>query len=93
MGIGGTYTMTNTQLTSNSKWKKLKDQEQDRNVHFHHSWATWYQQQQSNRKKKQRHSRNREPKWSIGRHTAPPHTTRIDRKLNGKEVRHQGDKQ
>ena len=38
MGIGGTYTMTNTQLTSNSKWKKLKDQEQDRDVHFHHSW-------------------------------------------------------
>ena len=29
---------------------------------------------------------------SVGRHTAPPRTTRTDRKLNGKEVRHQGDK-
>ena len=28
----------------------------------------------------------------IGRHTAPPHTTRTDRKSNGKEVRHQGNK-
>ena len=28
----------------------------------------------------------------VGRHTAPPRTTRTDRKLNGKEVRHQGDK-
>ena len=28
----------------------------------------------------------------IGRHTAPPRTTRTDRKLNGKAVRHQGDK-
>ena len=28
----------------------------------------------------------------LGRHTAPPRTTRADRKLNGKEVRHQGDK-
>ena len=28
----------------------------------------------------------------IGRHTAPPRTTRTDRKSNGKEVRHQGDK-
>ena len=25
----------------------------------------------------------------VGRHTAPPRTTRIDRKSNGKEVRHQ----
>ena len=54
--------MTNTQLTSNSMGKKLKGQEQDRNVHFHHSWATWYQQQQSNRKKKQRHSNGKEEK-------------------------------
>ena len=28
----------------------------------------------------------------VGRHTAPPHTTRTDRKWNSKEVRHQGDK-
>ena len=28
----------------------------------------------------------------VGRHTAPPHTTRTVRKLNGKEVRHQVDK-
>ena len=28
----------------------------------------------------------------VGRHTAPPHTTRTDRKSNGKEVRHQVDK-
>ena len=28
----------------------------------------------------------------IGRHTARPCTTRTDRKLNGKEVRHQVDK-
>ena len=28
----------------------------------------------------------------VRRHTAPPHTTRTDRKLNGKEVRHQVDK-
>ena len=29
---------------------------------------------------------------SVGRHTVPPRTTRTDRKLNGKEVRHQVDK-
>ena len=29
---------------------------------------------------------------SVGRHTAPPHTTRTDRKSNGKEVQHQGNK-
>ena len=29
---------------------------------------------------------------SIGRHTAPPHTTRTDGKSNGKEVRHQRKK-
>ena len=29
---------------------------------------------------------------SVGRHTAPPHTTRTDRKSNGKEVQHQVDK-
>ena len=28
----------------------------------------------------------------VGRHTAPPRTTRTDRKSKGKEVRHQGDK-
>ena len=28
----------------------------------------------------------------IGRHTAPPRTTRTDRKSNGNEVRHQGNK-
>ena len=28
----------------------------------------------------------------IGRHTAPPRTTKTDRKSNGKEVIHQGDK-
>ena len=28
----------------------------------------------------------------VGRHTVPPRTTRTDRKLNGKEVQHQGDK-
>ena len=28
----------------------------------------------------------------VGGHTAPPRTTRTDRKSNGKEVRHQGDK-
>ena len=28
----------------------------------------------------------------VGRHTAPPPTTRTDRKSNGKEVRHQVDK-
>ena len=28
----------------------------------------------------------------VGKHTAPPRTTRTDRKLNGKEVRHQGNK-
>ena len=44
------------------------------------------------------------PKWLIEiaerenqdggvcRHTEPPHTTRTDRKSNGKEVRHQGNK-
>ena len=29
---------------------------------------------------------------SVGRHTAPPRTTRTDRKSNSKEVRHQVDK-
>ena len=29
---------------------------------------------------------------NIGRHTEPPRTTRTDRKLNGKEARHQVDK-
>ena len=29
---------------------------------------------------------------TIGRHTAPPCTTRTDRKSNSKEVQHQGDK-
>ena len=29
---------------------------------------------------------------SVGRHTAPPRTTGTDRKSNGKEVRHQGNK-
>ena len=29
---------------------------------------------------------------SVGRHTAPPRTTRTDRKSNGKEARHQGNK-
>ena len=28
----------------------------------------------------------------LGRHTAPPPTTRTDRKLNDQEVQHQGDK-
>ena len=28
----------------------------------------------------------------VGRHTAPPRTTRTDRKSNGKEVQHQVDK-
>ena len=28
----------------------------------------------------------------VGRHTASPHTTRTDRKSNGKEVQHQGNK-
>ena len=28
----------------------------------------------------------------VGRHTAPPRTTRTDRKSNGREVRHQVDK-
>ena len=28
----------------------------------------------------------------VGRHTAPPRTTRTDRKSNSKEVRHQGNK-
>ena len=28
----------------------------------------------------------------VGRHTAPPRTTRTDRESNGKGVRHQGDK-
>ena len=28
----------------------------------------------------------------VGRHTAPPRTTRTDRKSNGKEVGHQVDK-
>ena len=28
----------------------------------------------------------------VGRHTAPPDTTRTDRKSNGKEVQHQVDK-
>ena len=28
----------------------------------------------------------------VGRHTAPPRTTRTDRESNGKEVRHQGNK-
>ena len=28
----------------------------------------------------------------VSRHTEPPRTIRIDRKSNGKEVRHQGDK-
>ena len=27
----------------------------------------------------------------VGRHAAPPRTTRTDRKSNGKEVRHQGN--
>ena len=29
---------------------------------------------------------------SVGRHTAPPRTTRTDRKSNDKEVQHQGNK-
>ena len=29
---------------------------------------------------------------SVGRHTAPPRTTRTDRESNGKGVRHQGNK-
>ena len=28
----------------------------------------------------------------VGRHTAPPRTTRTDRKSKGKEIRHQGNK-
>ena len=28
----------------------------------------------------------------VGRHTAPPRTTRTDRKSNSKEVQHQGNK-
>ena len=28
----------------------------------------------------------------VGRHTAPPHTTRTDGKSNGKEVQHQRNK-
>ena len=28
----------------------------------------------------------------LGRHTAPPRTTRTDRKLNSQEVQHQGNK-
>ena len=28
----------------------------------------------------------------VGRHTAPPRTTRTDRKSNGAEVQHQGNK-
>ena len=28
----------------------------------------------------------------VGRHTAPPHTTRTDRKSNSKEVKNQGNK-
>ena len=38
-------------------------------------------------------AKNRENQdGGIGRHTAPPSTTRTDKKLNGKEVRHQADK-
>ena len=28
----------------------------------------------------------------VGKHTAPPRTNRIDRKSNGNEVQHQGNK-
>ena len=41
----------------------------------------------SNRKP---HSENQD--GGVGRHTAPPRTTRTDRKSNGKEVLHQVDK-
>ena len=40
--------------------------------------------------RKNQHEENQD--GGIGRHTAPPPTTRPDRKLNGKEVRHQGHK-
>ena len=37
--------------------------------------------------------KNREKQdGGIGRHTAPPRTNRTDRKSNGKEVQHQGNK-
>ena len=39
-----------------------------------------------------RGSRGENQDGGIGRHTAPPRTTRTDRKSNGKEVQHQGNK-
>ena len=39
-----------------------------------------------------RHQELENQNGGVGRHTAPPGTTRTDRKLNGKEVRHQVDK-
>ena len=40
---------------------------------------------------KQKVARENQDGW-VGRHTAPPRTTRTDRESNGKEVRHQVDK-
>ena len=45
-----------------------------------------------NKKDKRRKYGGKNQDGGIGRHTAPPHTTRTDRKSNGKEVQHQVDK-
>ena len=43
-------------------------------------------------KNKQTDMKEENQDGGIGGHTAPPRTTRTDRKSNGKEVRHQGNK-
>ena len=43
-------------------------------------------------RKRIKKTREKNQDGGVGRHTAPPRTTRTDRKSNGKEVRHQGHK-
>ena len=43
-------------------------------------------------KRKEKTTTRENQDGGVGRHTAPPCTTRTDRKSNGKEVQHPGDK-
>ena len=47
---------------------------------------------ESNKQNKFKNVETENQDGGIGRHAAPPRTTRTDRKLNRKEVRHQVDK-
>ena len=52
--------------------------------------STWRDTERLTKIKKLKKMENQD--GGVGRHTAPPRTTRTDRKSNGKEVRHQVDK-